>query len=122
MNIICVILGLNIYGIFTVKPELLYRKQFFFPLFVFNFALYVIGHLLEHFGIGNPKYESLLKIPAPQQVLFFILLIACKILFWRDRKDTFRSMAPRKLKHRTLSFIFIVLSVIPTRLALINIV
>ncbi|HVW13245.1 MAG TPA: hypothetical protein VHB54_05475 [Mucilaginibacter sp.] len=122
MNIICVILGLNIYGIFIIKPELLYRRKFFFPHFVFNFALYVIGHLLEHFGIGNPKYESLLKIPAPQQALFFILLIVCKILFWRDPKDTFRSMAPGKPKHRTFSFIFIVLSVIPTGLALVNII
>ncbi|MBS1502567.1 MAG: hypothetical protein JST32_10925 [Bacteroidetes bacterium] len=122
MNIVCVILGLNIYGIFIVKPELLYRKQFFFPLFVFNFALYVIGHLLEHFGIGNPKYESLLKIPAPQQALFFILLIACRTLFRGSGEDAFKSMAPGKLKHRTFSFIFIVLSVIPTGLALINIV
>ncbi|MBS1525799.1 MAG: hypothetical protein JST19_09140 [Bacteroidetes bacterium] len=122
MNVICVILGLNIYGIFIVKQEWLYRGKFFCLLFLFNFILYATAHLLEHFRIGNPKYESLLKIPFPQQALFLVLLIIHHALFRRNPEDTFWSMDWSKLKDGIFNFIFIVLSIIPTGLALTNII
>jgi hypothetical protein len=122
MKVICIILGINILIIFILKREWLYQQKTFSILLLFNLGLYISARLLQHYGIGNPKFEAALKIPVLQQFLLLALLVIYRALFKQNPGDTFWSMDHRKLKDGIFNFIFIVLSAIPTGLALANII
>jgi hypothetical protein len=122
MNILCVVIGLNIYVIFLFKRELLLQIKPFSVLLAFNILLFITAHLLEYHHIGNPNFIAALKIPAPQQLLFFGMLNIYRKIYHKDPQDTFWSMDWKLMKDGIFNFIFWSSSVIPTLLALDNVI
>lgn len=122
MNIIYLILGLNVYLVFILKREWLLKVKPFISLLILNCLLFVIAHVLGYYKIGNPNFVAALKIPAPQQLLFYVLLIIYKAIFNADPQDTLWSMDWKMMKDGVFNFIFIVASAVPTILARDNII
>jgi hypothetical protein len=122
MNIICIILGLNIFVTFLFKREWLLQWRPFIILLAINTALFVTAGLLQNNAVGNPNLVAALKIPAPQQLLFISLLLIYRAIFNRNPQDTWHTMDWKLMKDGIFNFIFWASSAVPVLLALDNVI
>lgn len=122
MNVVFILTGLNIFAIFLFKRDWLLQWKPFLYLLAINSALFIAAHSLQYYAIGNPEFISALKIPAPQQLLFIILLLIYRATFKRNPRDTWHSLDWKLMKDGIFNFIFWTSSFLPVVLALDNVI
>jgi hypothetical protein len=109
MNLLFTTLGLNVLLIFFLKRDWLLNNKSFLILIALNLVLFILGFILQHEAIGDPKFVVLLKIPLIYQLLFFAMATIFRKIYHRDPVDTFWSMDRHLMRDGIFNFVFVVL-------------
>jgi hypothetical protein len=112
MDFIFILLGINTLLVFLYQREWLLQKRPFTILLAFNLILFVLGYVLQHFPIGNPKLIVALKMPVLSQLLFMGLITVFRKIYNRDPVDTFWSSDISLMKDGIFNFVFWVVAVV----------
>ena len=112
MDFIYIVLGINTLIVFLFNRDWLLQKKSFIILFIFNLILFVLGYLLQHYSIGNPKFVVALKMPILSQLLFMGLVALFRKVYNRTPEDTFWTMDISLMKDGIFNFIFWIIAII----------
>lgn len=106
MTFIFIILGFTTMFVFLFKREILFKKETFYSLFLFNTVLFVSAFLFTYFFNEISENVVLLKIPILSQIIFLLMIQIFRKFYKKNPEDTFWSMNSALIKDGVFNFIF----------------
>ena len=112
MDIIFILIGINVIGVFLFDRSLLNNKGSFYKLLALNVMFFLIASICFFNNIGKQTAINALFIPLATQFLYSGLSILFYLGHQRNIEDTFWTMDKSLFRDGWYNFTFIIISML----------